>query len=81
MSDTVTLRHPTLPDTQTITVAASAVPHHRAAGWVPVGPPAPEPQPADQPAAADTPEPPADADSPAPTPKPARTRRRATEGE
>lgn len=69
MSDTVTLRHPSLPEDQTITVTASAVPHHRAAGWVPVGPEtdtAPEPAPA------------APAD---PDPKPARTRRRATEGE
>lgn len=78
MSDTVTLRHPTLPEGQTITVAASAVPHHRAAGWVPVDPPAPEPTPVDEPAA---PELPAAPDSPDPAPKPARTRRRATEGE
>ncbi|MFD4258239.1 hypothetical protein ACFWR9_11560 [Streptomyces sp. NPDC058534] len=80
MSDYVTLRHPTLPEDQTITVAASAVPHHRAAGWVPVDPPPPEPQDAADPAAADTPKPPAAA-SAAPDPKPARSRRRATEGE
>ncbi|WND33952.1 hypothetical protein RI578_06445 [Streptomyces sp. BB1-1-1] len=69
MSDYVRLRHPSLPKDQTITVAASAVPHHRAAGWVPVNEPEPQP-------AAPAPAAPAD-----PDPKPARTRRRATEGE
>ncbi|MGQ4513697.1 hypothetical protein [Streptomyces sp. DW26H14] len=33
---TVTMRHPSLPPEQTITVLAIAAPHHRAAGWVPV---------------------------------------------
>ncbi|MEU3899737.1 hypothetical protein [Streptomyces sp. NPDC045251] len=68
MSDYVTLRHPSLPDDQTITVAASAVPHHRAAGWVPAAELEPAPEPA--PAALEETE-----------PQPARKRRRATEGE
>jgi len=50
----VEMRHPKLPPEQTITVAAVAVPHHRAAGWTPVdeaesAPPAPA-EPQEQPA-------------------------------
>ncbi|MGW6295170.1 hypothetical protein [Streptomyces sp. NPDC055058] len=86
MTDTVTLRHPNLPPDQTITVAKSAVPHHRAAGWVPVAPePAPAPDQPDAPAGLPAPEntEAAPADVPAaPEPQPAaRKRRRATEGE
>ena len=49
MSEKVTMRHPTLPDDQTITVSRSAVPHMGFSGWVEVDPgqdvaPEPEPQ-------------------------------------
>jgi hypothetical protein len=41
----VTMRHPTLPPTQTITVTQRSVPHHQAAGWeVVVDVPATKPQ-------------------------------------
>lgn len=76
MSDYVRMRHPGLPKDQTITVAASAVPHHRAAGWVPVDHPAPSPQPAPEP------EPESGPALDVPDPQPARSkRRRTTEGE
>ncbi|MFF3848047.1 hypothetical protein [Streptomyces sp. NPDC002328] len=71
---TVRLRHPELPDSQTIDVAESAVPVHRAAGWVLVEDDAPEPS-TDSPEA----EPADEADTPSPTA--ARKRRRTTEGE
>jgi hypothetical protein len=69
MSDTVRMRHPDLPDDQTIRVAPSAVPHHRSAGWVVVD--TPEPAPADD----------LEADTAPLNPLPARKRRRTPEGE
>lgn len=33
MSETITMRHPTLPATQEIVVAKEAMPHYTAAGW------------------------------------------------
>lgn len=74
MSD-VRMRHPNLPDEQTITVAERAVPHHRAAGWVVVDDPAPKPQAEPEPASEPAP------DAAETTEPPARRRRRTTEGE
>lgn len=31
--DAVTMRHPALPESQTIEVAEQSVPHHKQAGW------------------------------------------------
>ncbi|WAZ20166.1 hypothetical protein STRCI_001265 [Streptomyces cinnabarinus] len=75
--DTVTMRHPSLPD-QPITVPASAVPHHQASGWERVedapAAPAPEPLPQAAPVEEQT------AAEETPDTKPAR-RRRTQEGE
>lgn len=74
--DTVTMQHPNLP--QTITVPASAVPHHQASGWEPVDDSAPAPAaraPQAAPAAEQT------LPEAAPDPKPARRRREPKEGE
>ncbi|MFF4746789.1 hypothetical protein [Streptomyces sp. NPDC001268] len=46
---TVRMRHPELPEDQQIDVFETAVPMHRAAGWVVVEEPEPEPK-ADDPA-------------------------------
>ncbi|WP_426568090.1 hypothetical protein [Streptomyces canus] len=70
---TVRLRHPELPDEQTIDVAESAVPLHRAAGWVVVE---------DAPATpAETSEAESNSEAEAPQPPAVRKRRRTIEGE
>ncbi|MFF0597923.1 hypothetical protein [Streptomyces antibioticus] len=44
MAATVWMRHPGLPPEQLVEVPERAVPHHQAAGWETVEPPAPEPK-------------------------------------